>query len=297
LLVLSLAFILAFVFSAIVLLIGIIIFSEIAEAMEITLPTIAVIIPESNEWQLREQESNAGFTVGCDFIQSTVALGVDLFPDNTFIGYCHVFKVFDKADVIGKDLRINWRQDLASVDSRIHVLDGAYNRNNATEFPLDATASPSSAGFTNTLTEGLKGGGVLHNINRVGVFALNDTITLTLAGSTEDQITVNISIYDRSLTLRPAMVIFDVEINATALWKFGTNNGATVTMAVTGTQNDLGVANAGFVNLKTAPPLTPEEQQQVDTFSNAQAIGFTVIGILPVALFFALFSIFSGRIE
>jgi len=42
---------------------------------------------------------------------------------------------------------------------------------------------------------------------------------------------------------------------------------------------------------------TPSEQSQIDTFNNAQAIGFTVIGILPVVLFFALFSLFSGRIE
>lgn len=42
---------------------------------------------------------------------------------------------------------------------------------------------------------------------------------------------------------------------------------------------------------------TPSEQSQIDTFTNAQAIGFTVIGILPVVLFFALFSIFSGRFE
>lgn len=42
---------------------------------------------------------------------------------------------------------------------------------------------------------------------------------------------------------------------------------------------------------------TSTEQSQLDTFENAQAIGFTVIGILPVALFFALFSIFSGRFE
>ncbi len=44
-------------------------------------------------------------------------------------------------------------------------------------------------------------------------------------------------------------------------------------------------------------PLTPSQQQEVDTFNNAVNIGFTVIGILPVALFFALFSIFSTRLE
>lgn len=42
---------------------------------------------------------------------------------------------------------------------------------------------------------------------------------------------------------------------------------------------------------------TPSEQQELNTFNNAQAIGFTVIGIFPIALFFALFSLFSGRIE
>lgn len=43
--------------------------------------------------------------------------------------------------------------------------------------------------------------------------------------------------------------------------------------------------------------LTPAEQQQVDTFNNALNIGFTVIGIVPVALFFFLFAIFGGRLN
>jgi len=42
-------------------------------------------------------------------------------------------------------------------------------------------------------------------------------------------------------------------------------------------------------------PLTPTEQNQIETFNQALNVAFTVIGILPVALFFALFAIFSGR--
>lgn len=44
-------------------------------------------------------------------------------------------------------------------------------------------------------------------------------------------------------------------------------------------------------------PFTAEEQRELDTFTNAQNIGFTVIGILPITLFFALFAILSPRLE
>lgn len=308
--VLSLAFILAFVFSAIVLLIGIIIFSEIAEAMEATLPSQGTVLPPNKaislgnltanpEWQLREQRAAVNGTtnpVDCDLIAAPTQLLVELFPSKPLQGFCHVFKVFDKSDIIGKNLTVNWSQDLPDGDSRIHVLDGAYDSKNATQFPLDTTASPTSTGFTATLAEGLKGGGVQHLVFRDGVFDDTDTVNLTLPTSVLDQITVDISILDRSNTVRPAMQIPFVEITDFAKWQFGSDFGGSVTFSVTGTNNDVAVATTSIESLLPLI-LSESDQQQVDTFNNAQAIGFTVVGILPVALFFALFSIFSGRIE
>jgi len=288
-----------------VLLIGIIIFSEIAEAMEVTLP---IGFPaESDEWQLREQQFNATNTVNCQRLPATnwiiefnAGRGFDQLRSGHSVanqGYCHVFKVFDKSIITGKDLTVRWEGTRTFFDSspdyKILVLDGSYDRNTSSDFPLDPTVN--GAGFTTPL----KGAGKLHEVTRTGSpnQIQTDIIPMTLAGSTESKITVAVTVVDDTINNNILEVsIVDIKIDDVGLWAW-TVSGASVTMAVTGTNDDKGVANADFVNLKTALPLTPEEQQQVDTFNNAQAIGFTVIGILPVALFFALFSIFSGRLE
>jgi len=290
------------VFSAIVLLIGIIIFSEIAEAMELTLPLASVTPPleaislgnltANDEWQLREQEFNVAATVNCDFVTNSTRILVELFPDKALQGYCHVFKVFDKSDIIGKDLKVTWNSSLDFTCSRIFVLDGSYDRNTASDFPLDTSSGCNLIGFSNPL----KGAGTrLHLIFSDSNFSTKtDTITMTLAGSTLPQITIGIGIKDQDGNDRPAIGIDEVEIVGFAKWDWDSSSSAT--LAVTGTQNDLGITTVTAQSLLPLV-LTSQDQVQVDTFNNAQAIGFTVVGILPVALFFALFSIFSGRIE
>jgi len=301
--VLSLAFILAFVFSAIVLLIGIIIFSEIADAMELTLPIIPTQPPlpalslgnltANDEWQLREQQIDADVTVAdCRYglVNNVLTTQITL-PAKGNRYFCDVFKVFDKADIIGKTLSVTWQaggDQFNNQNEAICVLDGAFDRNNATQFP-PTNFGANLCGQSSTL-------GRLHFITQNNIPLTTDSIVMTLAGSTQEQVTIFVLVKDSSASFRIFMSIHEISISELAKWDWDSPP-ATLTMAVTGTNNDLGVTNPKLSNLLPTPQLPSDQQQELDTFNNAKAIGFTVIGILPVALFFALFSIFSGKIE
>ena len=303
--VLSLAFILAFVASAIVLLIGIVIFSEVVEGMEITLPLPSTpTITFDDQWQVREQQFFPA-------INGTNGLGDDINITPPFEtrseaserGWLHVFKVFDKSDIIGKDLEITWNlsRNFNSIEPafQIKVIDGSYDRNVASDFPLNNN--------TDGFSLPLKGAGILNIFTRDGSPQgdFTDSISMTLVGSTESKVTVSMTLRDESGLgdAFPNNIIgafnFPFELSeikvGTDTWTW--DSSASISMAITGTENDLGVTNANFTGTTTTLTFTSSEQQQIDTFNNAQAIGFTVIGILPVALFFALFSIFSGRFE
>jgi len=298
------------VFSAIVLLIGIVIFGEIAEAMEVTLPSQGTVLPPlqalslgnltaNDEWQLSEQQIDGTTIIDCKFGFGGGG-GLTNFPNppapaKTSRGYCEVFKVFDKADIIEKTLSVKWSGNnggdpSTQSDEALCVLDGIFDRNNRTQFPPLNVAVNTCAGNT---------GVRLHFIEHDANFNANtvpDTITMTLAGSTQDQITIMLLVRDSSSSARHSMNIQEISVLELANWDWKLGAGATVTMATTTTNNDTGITNAPLTNLLPLI-LSESDQQQVDTFNNAQVIGFTVIGILPVALFFALFSIFSGRIE
>lgn len=309
--VLSLAFILALVGSAIVLVIGIVIFGEIAEAMELTLPTQGTVLPPlqaisqgnlttNNEWQLREQPVDAITLIDCKYGFS-FAGGLTNFPNppapsTSSRGFCHVFKVFDKADITGKVLSVTWSTnrggDPSGTLGAICVLDGIFDRNNATQFPFNNAGVGSCGGNLPVR---------LHLVNPSSQFGTQtDTITLLVSplitpDPNKDQVTIFVMVKDPSGSRRYSMNIKEISVLELANWDW-LAAGATVTMNTTTTNNDTGITNAPLTNLLPLI-LSESDQQQVDTFNNAQVIGFTVIGVLPIALFFALFSIFSGRIE
>jgi len=287
--------------------IGIVIFGEIADAMELTLPLPSELPPlqaisqgnltANNEWQLREQTRVVEPTlIDCRYTIKSPQ-GITTFPNpptpaRASVGFCHVFKVFDKADIIGKTLSVSWDGDSggdpsAIADGAICVLDGVIDRNNATQFPPNNSGVGGCGGLAT----------ILHSITQdfVSFPPTTDTISMTLAGSTQDQITIFVMVKDTSATARYALIVKEISILELAKWDW-LDPSATVTMATTTTNNDTGVTNTGLTNLLPLI-LSNESQREHDTFNNAQVIGFTVIGILPVALFFALFSIFSGRIE
>ncbi len=196
-----------------------------------------------DEWQLREQPFASG-TPSCNFSFSSSPferLVTSMSPNSGF-GFCHVFKVFDKSDIINKNLDVTWAGTVGAVSSmRIYVLDGSYDRDVVGDFP----ANSNQDGFTIAL----KGAGLLHQFNRTATFATltTDSINLTLAGSTEPQITVAVSIRDSNVGASSFMDITEIAIVDVGKWIWDST--ATVTMAVTGTNNDKGVTNAGFVIL------------------------------------------------
>jgi len=302
----NLAFIISLVASAVFLIVGISIFSEIVEAMALTLPlpTILPVLPANitDEWQLREQEKDVNFVVGCDPNINGTKIELEFLPPNE-VGWCHMFKVFDKSDVIGKTLEIDWQGSsggFAGQSASVRVFDGSINRNNATQFPLDGVGAVTrgfhfNIGELNNLhiiTHSMQFGDIL----QVGT---TDTIIMTLAGSTKNKVTIGVSLLDKGSSEFHVLNIEEIRITELATWEWGLNTPltSTVTMNSTTTQNDAGITNS--VNLKNTQPLvlSSESQREHDTFNNAQLIGFTVIGVLPIALFFALFTILSGRME
>ena len=190
-----------------------------------------------DEWQIREQEINVAFTVNCNF-NITPPFSIDM-TLNTGVGFCHVFKVFDKADIIGQVLNVTWAGSGSSADMRTRVYDGSYDRDTPSDFPLTTG--------TNGFTAVLKGGGVLHAIDRTVVFSsVTDSITMTMAGSTESQVTIAVSLRDPSNTVNQFMDLTEIKIIGVDTWTW--DSSATRTMEVSGTQNDKGFSNANFTS-------------------------------------------------
>jgi len=195
----------------------------------------ATIPAFDDEWEIREQEINVSLTVNCNF-NITPPFSIDM-TLNTGVGFCHVFKVFDKADIVGKILNVTWAGTGSSADMRTRVYDGSYDRDTASDFPLTTG--------TNGFTAVLKGGGVLHAIDRTVVFSsVTDSVNMTMAGSTESQVTIAISLRDPSNTLNQFMDLTEIEIVGLETWTW--DSSASRTMEVTGTQNDKGFSNANF---------------------------------------------------
>lgn len=194
--------------------------------------------PFDDEWQLREQQQiSTPDTVSASFT-ITPPLEIDMTPANTR-GLAHVFKVFNKADIINKNLSVTWAGTFsgAGIDNRINVLDGSYDRTNSTDFPPN-----NGLGFTNPL----KGAGLLHQVTKFVAFSSTDVINLTLAGSTESQITISMSNRIGATGTTTFMDLTKVEIVGVDSWEW--DSSASVTMAVTGTNGDFGVTNANFTN-------------------------------------------------
>jgi len=172
-----------------------------------------------DEWQIREQEINVVFTVNCNF-NITPPFSIDM-TLATGVGFCHVFKVFDKADIIGKVLNVTWAGSGTSADMRTRVYDGSYDRDTPSDFPLTTG--------TNGFTAVLKGGGVLHAIDRTSVFSsVTDSVTMTMAGSTLPQVTIAVSLRDPSNTLTQFMDLTEIKIIGDDIWTWDSSSSRTM---------------------------------------------------------------------
>jgi len=311
--VLSLAFILAFIGAAVALLIGIIIFSDIAEAMALTLP-VQVIGDDTpatvdNTWGLREHDVSAVALEdpSVDFFlqkdpttNNRSVLWIDHDPASSF-GNAYVMKTFNKEDIIDRQISLEWLLNISGGKSIISIYDGAYDHTSLADFPNASTIT-------------LKGGGLCDQIiinNSLATFQIA-TLNINLACSTLPQVTIIVYAEDQNRFTFTATKVDYIEISGLKRWDFDCNfinpancsgAGTTVFYTATGSLDDNGTVDATLIDPVNATqpqvliPFTEGEQQQVDTFNNALNIGFTVLGILPVALFFFLFMIFGGRVE
>ncbi len=245
--------------SAIVLLVGIIIFSEITEAMALTLPTPPAGTPSEVTIDNGNKDVtlvyNTGFDLQGDVFRTDLGLDV-----SAFVG--DVIKVVR--------LEFNQGEGHSSGNSTIHLYDQDLNflaSSNIVLVPSGA-GSPFLVNYTFNDVIG-SGNSIIFVATQYQVLGDKEIRLSTLD-------TGKALFRDTGFTFPNAPSTYtndSIRSNNTAYW----------------TEMDILTSGVGS--------LTPSQQQEIDTFNNAKNIGFTVIGILPVALFFALFAIFSGRIE
>jgi len=281
--VLSLAFILAFIGAAVALLVGILIFSEVAEAMALTLPVLSVTTtPDSSGFLVGVDQAIKRFSTNSS-AGSTCPLG----SGSSDIGNV-ARKILYSSSTSGICKSPTYTFDLTSIPNnptvtsmtlRIDVLSNA-NAQNAQIFQVTKD--------TSTLTDA-EGTDTVFKRGGAGDFSGTTYISNDPFTTTNGQ---------NKLIVLPTTAHTDLEADLSS----------TRFILALNYQNPIRVAGDSFttfgdteleVNFTTITivPFTAGEQQEIDTFNNALNIGFTVIGILPVALFFALFAIFSGRIE
>lgn len=194
----------------------------------------------TDEWQIKEQQVLGANDSGCSMTASATDLNVDI----SFVGlsHCQLFKVFNKADIIGETLDVTWAGTSGiGINAQILVLDGSYDRNNPFDFPLNV----GSTGFREGIT-GLKGGGILHSVLQGGTSftTTTDSILMTLAGSELPQVTIVVKIRDGSAANAQHLDLEKIDIVGVDSWTW--DSSATVTGTFDSADFNSAVTNANF---------------------------------------------------
>lgn len=256
--VLSLAFILAFIGSAVALLIGILIFSEVSEAMALTLPTAieesVQVTVENDNINLVQNVASSGGSVS-DVFRSTLPLDV----------------VTGETVQIARFLFASGEGTVGHITTT-HLYDQSLN--------LLATSNQ-------VTVPSLSGG---------NVFLANFTFNHLIVDSGVTEVFVALQYGDNTSGETKATIN---DFGESVFRDTGNTYPTPPDPFVNDFLQQSNIAMWTEIDKLTSGvgTLTPAQQKEVDTFNNALNIGFTVIGILPVALFFALFAIFSGRTE
>ncbi len=182
-----------------------------------------------NIWQYREHDDSINFDP--EFTFSNTGTDNILRVDSSFnsIGNGFVFKTFDKADIIGKDIKITWANDRngpgVTSGISIRVLDGSYDRSDNVDFPLNGPVL-------------IKGGGALDVFSTFLVFSeQTDTLTASLTGSVLEEVTVFVLRRDGHLSTSNFLEVRSIEIVGLGLWSF---ENSIITAEQTGTFGDFG---------------------------------------------------------
>lgn len=282
--VLSLAFILAFVGSAVALLIGILIFSEVSDA---------IICPITEEeitatWLYREHEINLTFKPRASFgveVASPNRYETATGPPDNGVGNNYLFKTFKTSEITGSDINVIWEKSGGNgvTSNTFRIIDGAYDKDSLTDFV------PGAGGHA------VKGGGVLGSFSSFPNHAEQTVLlnSINWGNSILPDVTIIIFITDTNIAINDFDSLFIKEINVLGTpsgdnikWEFLS---PVVTPEVFISQNQ----DSGFVESVGGIAGTGSLEASLSC-EKAKDTAWTVIGILPVALFFALFAIFGS---
>jgi len=180
-------------------------------------------------WQYREHDTETIFDP--EFTFSNTGTDNILRVDSSFnsIGNGIVFKTFDKADIIGKDIKITWANDRngpgVTSGITIAVLDGSYDRSDNADFPSNGPLL-------------IKGGGALDVFTTFLVFSeQTDTLTASLTGSVLEEVTVFVNRLDGHLSTSNFLEVRSIEIVGLGSWSF---ENSIITAEQIGTFGDFG---------------------------------------------------------
>jgi len=188
-------------------------------------------------WQLKEQDTRFLFNTDCTFQISTELGGLGDPPANAiemefdsttetsqepYINTCSIFKSFDKADILGSDINIQYNTTATGPGSApfIRVLDGGYDKDNSGDFakgenPFFVPKGVVPNGFLNAT------GPVLNSPPNCSSDVCNVTIPasdINYSGSVESQITLQIEMFGGF-----KLQIDSITISNVGSWDF-TNN-------------------------------------------------------------------------
>jgi len=282
--VLSLAFIIAFIGGAVALLIGILIFSEVSDS---------IICPITEEeitatWLYREHEINLTF-------KPRSAFGVEVSAPNRYetatgpigngVSNNYLFKTLKKSEITGSDINVIWEKaGIGGLTSNtFRIIDGAYDKDSLTDFV------PGAGGHA------VKGGGVLGSFSSFPNHAEETVLlnSINWGNSILPDVTIIIFITDTNIQPDDYDSLFIKEINVIGTpsgdnlkWEFLS---PVVTPEIFIEQNQ----DSGFVEAVGGFSGTGSIEATMSC-EKAKDTAWTVIGILPVALFFVLFAIFGS---
>lgn len=312
--VLSLAFILAFIGASVALLVGIVIFVEVTDAMALTLPILSsgfidvpVIIPDDTEATtqvfFKEHSPSSSPTI----LFSNPNSGISRIHDQSTAnqgrtGYLLIPNV-DAKYVDGETISIRWQLNRLSGSgtafAHVEIWDGHFDGTNQTRW---VALSPVVNVVVDTPI-------TVSTTSQFGV--TTSSSPLDTSSALEDEVTIavilrNSGSHDSLLNLQQVRITDYVTWSSTNTDRLCTTVTYTKSSTLTDEADCTPIRNGIIIDplaenaTNTIPfgtPSSPTEFQQVATFNNALNIGLTVLGILPVALFFFLFMIFGGRVE
>lgn len=199
------------------------------------------------EFQLREQKRLGAYPVNVTFTKSAASvLKIEDWTAGT-LGHGYAFATFDRAFLNGKTIGIRWKSSKSgpgATPQSVLIYDGSYDRTSDADFP-DPGAGPTP-----------KGNGLLQTVfSHVPPFAwTEEEAVVNVAGGSEDDVTVFISMYDAH-----ASTLYNIEID----WvKILENSDElciedftdAVVMEQTGTDKDYGTISTGTCEAPPPPP-------------------------------------------